>query len=50
MDNTIVKDIHTLLPIQGTVFPNINSEYYINPGTYKLYIGQVQQLQGVLQY
>ena len=50
MDNTIVKDIHTLLPINGTVFPNINSEYYINPGTYKLNIGQVQQLQGVLQY
>lgn len=47
MDNTIVKDIHTLLPINGTAFPNIKSEYYINPGTYKLNIGNTQ---GKLQY
>lgn len=47
MDNTIVKDIHTLLPINGTAFPNIKSDYYINPGTYKLNIGNTQ---GKLQY
>lgn len=47
MDNTIVKDIHTLLPINGTAFPNIKSEYYINPGTYKL---NIDNTQGKLQY
>lgn len=50
MDNTVVKDIHTLLPVNSTIFPNIKSEYYINPGTYKLNISSVQGLQGTLQY
>lgn len=49
-NTTLVKDIHTLLPVNSTSFPNIKSEYYIKPGTYNLHIGQALNLEGTLKY
>lgn len=50
MNNKPVTDIHTQLPVQGTLYANIKQEFYIKRGTYKLNIGYASNLSGNLYY
>ena len=50
MDNTVATDIHTQLQVEGTLYANIKTEFYVKPGQYKLNIGGTSQLSGKLCY
>ena len=50
LSETLVYDIHTQLPVKGTLYANNKVDFYINPGRYVLNIGYASHLSGILTY